>query len=87
MITERPRKLSAEPAPLTRTLSTPTSAPRWVLTYPRKELDMTITPTTLFRAAGVAASTAGLIFIGVQINHPHLDATSITTTDVIAATP
>ena len=45
---------------------------------------MTITPTTLFRAAGVAASTAGLIFIGVQINHPHLDATSITTTDVIA---
>ena len=45
---------------------------------------MTITSTTLFRAAGVAASTAGLIFIGVQINHPHLDATSITTTDVIA---
>src|SRR5438034_1334833 len=45
---------------------------------------MTITPTTLFRAAGVAASVAGLIFIGVQINHPHLDATSITTTDVIA---
>ncbi len=45
---------------------------------------MTITPTTLFRAAGVAASTAGLIFIGVQINHPHLDATSITTTDAIA---
>ena len=45
---------------------------------------MTITPTTLFRAAGVAASTAGLIFIGVQINHPRLDATSITTSDVIA---
>jgi hypothetical protein len=44
---------------------------------------MTITPTTLFRAAGVAAASAGLIFIGVQINHPHLDATSITTTDVI----
>src|SRR6202162_6377053 len=44
---------------------------------------MTITPTTLFRAAGVAASLAGLIFIGVQINHPHLDATSITTTDVM----
>src|SRR5206468_8701218 len=49
-----------------------------------KENDMTITPTTLFRAAGVAASAAGLIFIGVQINHPHLDATSITTTDVMA---
>ena len=45
---------------------------------------MTITPTTLFRASGVAASLAGLIFVGVQINHPHLDATSITTTDVIA---
>jgi hypothetical protein len=44
---------------------------------------MTITPTTLFRAAGVAAALAGLIFIGVQINHPHLDATSITTADVI----
>ena len=45
---------------------------------------MTITPTTLFRASGVAASLAGLIFVGVQINHPHLDVTSITTTDVIA---
>ena len=45
---------------------------------------MTITPTTLFRASGVAAALAGLIFVGVQINHPHLDATSITTTDVIA---
>ena len=44
---------------------------------------MTITPTTLFRASGVAASLAGLIFVGVQINHPHLDVTSITTTDVI----
>ena len=44
---------------------------------------MTITSTTLFRASGVAASVAGLIFVGVQINHPHLDATSITTTDVI----
>jgi hypothetical protein len=49
-----------------------------------KENDMTITPTTLFRASGVAASLAGLIFVGVQINHPHLDATSITTGDVIA---
>jgi hypothetical protein len=57
-----------------------------VLTHPPKDLDVTITPTTLFRAAGVVTSTAGLIFIGVQINHPHLDATSITT-DVIAATP
>lgn len=44
---------------------------------------MTITPTTLTRAAGAAAVTAGLLFIGVQIGHPHLDATSITTTEVV----
>jgi hypothetical protein len=44
---------------------------------------MTITPATLSRSAGVAAVAAGLIFIGVQINHPHLDATSITTTEVV----
>lgn len=44
---------------------------------------MTVTPTTLTRIAGVAAVAAGLIFIGVQINHPHLDATSITTTEVV----
>jgi hypothetical protein len=54
-----------------------------VLINPHKENDMTITPTTLFRSAGVAAALAGLIFIGVQINHPHLDATSIATTDVM----
>lgn len=44
---------------------------------------MTITPTTLTRAAGVAAIAAGLIFMGVQFNHPHLDVTSITTTEVV----
>ncbi|TCC45601.1 hypothetical protein E0H75_28120 [Kribbella capetownensis] len=44
---------------------------------------MTITPTTLTRAAGAAAVVAGLLFIGVQINHPHLDATSIGTTEVM----
>lgn len=44
---------------------------------------MTITPTTLTRAAGIAAVAAGLIFIGVQFNHPHLDSTSITTTEVV----
>lgn len=44
---------------------------------------MTITPTTLTRAAGVAAVAAGLIFIGVQFNHPHLDVTSVTTTEVV----
>src|SRR5437870_9930784 len=54
-----------------------------VLTNP-KENDMTITTTSLFRGAGVAAVLGGLIFIGVQINHPYLDATSITTTDVMA---
>src|SRR5437870_13384672 len=58
-------------------------ASRQVLIHSDKENDMTITPTTLFRASGVAASLAGLIFVGVQINHPHLDVTSITTTDVI----
>lgn len=42
---------------------------------------MTITPTTLTRAAGVAAAAAGLLFIGVQINHPHLDAAFATTTE------
>ncbi len=44
---------------------------------------MTITPTTLTRAAGAAAVASGLIFIGVQIGHPHLDATTITTTEVV----
>jgi hypothetical protein len=42
---------------------------------------MTITPTTLIRGAAVAAVAAGLIFIGVQINHPHADVSSITTTE------
>jgi hypothetical protein len=42
---------------------------------------MTVTPTTLTRAAGVAAAVAGLLFIGVQINHPHMDATFATTTE------
>jgi hypothetical protein len=42
---------------------------------------MAITPTTLTRAAGVAAAVAGLIFIGVQINHPDSDVTSVATTE------
>ncbi|MDF2968547.1 MAG: hypothetical protein K0Q93_2325 [Nocardioidaceae bacterium] len=42
---------------------------------------MTITPATLFRSAGVAAVAAGVIFIGVQIGHPHSDATAATTTE------
>ena len=44
---------------------------------------MTITPNTLTRGAAAAAVTAGLIFIGVQIGHPHMDASSITTTEVV----
>jgi hypothetical protein len=43
---------------------------------------MTITTTRLTGAAGICATVAGAIFIGVQINHPHVDTTSITTTEV-----
>jgi hypothetical protein len=43
---------------------------------------MAITSTTLGRSAGVAAIAAGLIFIGVQINHPPLNATTIATLNV-----
>ncbi len=43
---------------------------------------MTITTPQLTRAAGIAAVASGLIFIGVQIGHPDLDATSITTTQM-----
>jgi hypothetical protein len=44
---------------------------------------MTVTSTSLFRATGVAAALAGLIFIGVQIGSPHIDGTNITTTNVV----
>lgn len=44
---------------------------------------MTITPAILTRGAAAAAVGAGLLFIGVQIGHPHLDAASITTTEVV----
>jgi hypothetical protein len=44
---------------------------------------MTITPTGLIRAAGLAAVGAGAIFIGVQIGHPHMDASTIDSTQVI----
>ena len=43
---------------------------------------MTVTPTGLTRASGAAAAAAGAIFIGVQIKHPHLDATTIQTTEM-----
>ncbi len=42
---------------------------------------MTITPTILIRAAAVAAIAAGVIFIGIQIGHPHSDAAAATTTE------
>ena len=42
---------------------------------------MTITPTTLTRAAGLAAVAGGLLFIAVQINHPLLTAPFSTTTE------
>ncbi len=42
---------------------------------------MSITTTNLTRAAGLCAVAAGLLFIGVQINHPQLDATFVTTTE------
>src|SRR5262245_43766018 len=44
---------------------------------------MTITPKFLLQASALAAAAAGAIFIGVQLNHPYLDATSITTGDVV----
>jgi hypothetical protein len=42
---------------------------------------MNITPATLIRTAAVAAVAAGVIFIGVQINHPPSDVTAVTTTE------
>ncbi|NIK54744.1 hypothetical protein [Kribbella shirazensis] len=44
---------------------------------------MTITTTTLTRAAAGAAVAAGLIFVGVQVGHPHLDVDSIGTTELV----
>jgi len=43
---------------------------------------MTITASALTRAAGIAAAAAGAIFIGVQIGHPQVNTTSITSTNV-----
>jgi len=44
---------------------------------------MTVTTSSLTRAAGATAVAAGAIFIGVQIGHPQLNLTSITTTNVL----
>ena len=43
---------------------------------------MTVSPPLLIRAAGAAAVAAGGLFVAVQIGHPPLDLTSITTTEV-----
>jgi hypothetical protein len=42
---------------------------------------MTITTTKLARAAGLFAVVGGLLFIAVQIKHPHLNAAFTTTTE------
>ena len=42
---------------------------------------MTITPGMLSRTSAAAAILAGLTFIAVQIGHPHLDVTSVDTTE------
>jgi hypothetical protein len=44
---------------------------------------VTVTTTGLTKAAGAAAVAAGALFIGVQIKHPHLDATSIQSTEMV----
>lgn len=44
---------------------------------------MTINAATLSRAAGLAAAAAGILFIGVQIGHPQLNAMTVTTTEVL----
>jgi hypothetical protein len=42
---------------------------------------MNVTSSSLTKAAGAAAAVAGAIFIGVQINHPPMDVSSVTTTE------
>ncbi len=42
---------------------------------------MTITTTTLTRAAGLSAVAAGLLFCAVQIGHPVVDLSLVTTTE------
>ena len=42
---------------------------------------MTVTTSNLLRAAGISAAVAGAIYIGVQINHPPMDVSSVTSTE------
>ncbi len=51
--------------------------------FPVEETVSTMHASSLTRAAGLAAVAAGLIFIGVQVGHPHMDATSITSSEVV----
>jgi hypothetical protein len=44
---------------------------------------MTITASNLTKGAGAAAVAAGVIFIGVNIAHPHMDADNITSTELV----
>jgi len=69
---------------ISSTVQTPTdqTEPDAGTIHGREGPAMTITTRKLTRAAGLAAAAAGLLFIGVQIKHPHLDATSITTTEM-----
>ena len=42
---------------------------------------MSITTTSLTRAAGISAVVAGLLFVGVQINHPPVDLAFVSTAE------
>lgn len=42
---------------------------------------MSITSSSLFKAAGAAAAAGGAIFIAVQINHPAMEVASVETTE------
>jgi hypothetical protein len=42
---------------------------------------MTVSPSLLIRASGAAAIAAGVLFVGIQIGHPPLDLSFITTTE------
>ncbi|GAA1865660.1 hypothetical protein GCM10009715_11020 [Paeniglutamicibacter psychrophenolicus] len=44
---------------------------------------MSITTTKIARAAGLCAAAAGLLFLAVQVNHPHLDAVFATTPEYL----
>lgn len=44
---------------------------------------MTITPSRLTAAAGACAAVAGILYAGVQINHPAADLAHLTTTDFL----